>query len=145
LALFAVVVLPACGSPIFAVDQRVQIVSPSPMSSVGVPLRVRWTSHGTSSPGYAVFLDRAPIAPGHGVRDVADRACKITPGCPDAGYLAGKGVYLTSRTEVVIADIQARNGTDSRRKHPMHVLTLVRMDRSGHRLGEASWRVEFRA
>jgi hypothetical protein len=79
------------------------------------------------------------------MRDLADDTCKVRPGCPDDAYLAGRGVYLTSGTRVEIQDLHALGGTDSRRRHPVHRLSIIKLDASKRRVGEASWDVEFHA
>lgn len=141
----AIVLLAGCGSPRWTLDQSVVILSPSSLSTVSVPFDIQWKPSGLAPVKYGVFIDTAPMAPGHGVADMVDSMCKLTPGCPDASYLAGRGVYLTSATHLAIDQLNPVGGTDGRRSHPVHTVTIVRMDGNGHRLGEASWTVEFHA
>jgi hypothetical protein len=137
------VLLAGCGSPLWSLDQSVVILSPSTLSTVSVPFDVQWKPSGPAPAKYGVFVDTAPMAPGHGLADMVDSMCKLTPGCPNAAYLAGRGVYVTSVTHLTVDQLNPVGGTDGRRPHPVHTVTIVRMDGTDHRVGEASWTVEF--
>jgi hypothetical protein len=142
----AAVLLASCGSQLWRRDHGVVVLSPAALSTVRVPFVIRWSvAADRPSPRYAVFIDRAPVAPGHGLRDVADPLCRITPGCPDTAYLQGRGVYTTSVPSLTVSDLQPVGGIDGRTHHPVHTATIVRLDASGDRVGEASWSVEFHA
>jgi hypothetical protein len=135
----------ACsGSRSFARDGRLHIVSPTPLASVHFPFTVRWTAPKQRVPAYAVFLDRNPIRPGHGMRDLADDQCKRQPQCPDASYLATKGVFITSSTSARIPSLPASGGVGATAPEPAHSATVVLLDRSHRRIGDAAWTVEFR-
>ena len=137
----------------FSKDYRLHFSAPQSRSLVKVPVTVRWdmrdftiaaagSAAPTSRAGYfAVFVDRAPIKPGQTLRSVADRSCKLTKGCPDAAYLAQRGVYATTAQSVTIQQIPAVN---SYQKVQTHEVTVVLLDTAGRRIGEAAWYVDFR-
>lgn len=131
---------------VFVADQHVRITSPSPLEVVSAPFTVRWTS---TRPGeraaYAVFVDLEPVPPGHPLRDLADDQCKKISGCPDATYLANRGVFVTDRPEVEIPTLPVLRGTEARAGHPAHTVTVVTLDAKGRRTGDGSWRVEVRS
>jgi len=136
--------LAGCGSRAFVANQSVHIVSPAPLATVTAPFVVTWTASERSDGGFAVFVDLSPIAPGHSLRDLASDQCKQQPGCLNASYLAGLGVYLTRLDHVTIPALQPLAGTEGRQAHPVHILTVVMMDSGGRRVGDAAWQVEFR-
>jgi hypothetical protein len=114
------------------------------MAVVSAPFVVSWTTGSLNTSAYAVFVDQAPIAPGHTVRDLATVDCKHQPGCPDASYLAGRNVYLSTSDRLVVPTVPIAGGTAGRAAHPAHTLTIVALDAGGHRQGDAAWTTEFR-
>jgi hypothetical protein len=143
----AALALAGCaGAPrAFVADQRVVITSPVPLGVTSTPFAVTWTSSLSGTGSYAVFVDQAPVPPGHTMRDLATVQCKLQPGCPDAGYLAERGVYLTTTDRVEIPTLPILGGTAGRATHPAHTLTVIALDADGRRRGDAAWTLEFRA
>jgi len=130
----------------FRVDHRVHFVAPKSRALVATPITLRWTIAGGAPPQgttFAIFLDRAPIRPGQTLRAVAagDTSCKHTAGCPDAEYLAVRQVYTTTDTTLTLNTISSRNSYQTTQ---LHEATIVLLDATGHRIGEAAWYVDFR-
>ena len=135
----------ACSGPrAFARDDQLQIVSPAPLTNVGERFAIRWTTAHRLAPAYAVFVDHNPIRPGHGMRDLADDQCKRQRGCPDDAYLVSKGVFITASNSVDVPGLNPLGGIAGAADHPTHTATVVLLDRSRHRSGDAFWTVEFR-
>lgn len=137
----------------FTQDHRVHFTTPPSRALVSVPVTVRWTVEGfgiapagsappSTGHGYfAVFLDRAPVRPGQSLYVLADRSCKKTPGCFNAQYLAGKGVYTTTVPTLTLTSVPS---LDSYEKTQLHEITVVLMDTAGRRIGESAWYLDFR-
>ena len=134
----AVLFASACTS-----SSQTAITSPSALAVVRTPFTVTWS--GTHQGLWAVFVDRVPVAPGHSLRDLADRDCKSHAGCPDAAYLAGRGVYVTSDHSLLVPVLPSAGGTAGRAAHPAHTVTVVPLDPAQRRQGETAATVEFRA
>lgn len=155
LAAALALVASACGvsNLAFFVDNRLHFVAPKPRAMVSLPVTISWrmadfdvVSPGTlpvsSRSGYfAVFVDRAPIRPGQTVAAVADRRCRRTPGCVDAGYLADRGVYTTTEDFVTLRQVSNLNSYQSVQTHEV---TVVILDSAGKRIGESAWYLDFR-
>jgi hypothetical protein len=125
-------------------DHSVTITSPSPLSTVSTPFVISWTSTRHQAT-YALFLDQVPISPGQTLSDLADEQCKHQPGCPDASYLAGLGIYITQSNQVTIPTLSAVGGTTGQENHPVHTATIVILNSQMRRVGESAWQVEFHA
>lgn len=150
-----VVLASACGvsNLAFFTDNRLHFVTPKSRSTVKLPVTVSWRMSGfsvvpagtlpvSSRSGYfAVFVDRAPIKPGQTVAAAADRQCRRTPGCVNAGYLADRGVYTTSQDSLTLSEIANLN---SYQHVQTHEVTVVILDSSGRRIGESAWYLDFR-
>lgn len=137
-------VLSGCGSGLsFRADHRLDVTSPRSRTSVHLPVTVRWTMRDFDHPGgyYALFVDRAPVRPGQTVESLADGDCRRTPGCPDRSYLAARGVYTTAGTSLTLTAVDPVNSYD---RIQTHEVTIVLMDRTGRRIGESAWYVDFR-
>lgn len=134
-------------------DDRVRFASPPDGARVAPPLLLRWSvdrrrfrpvAFDGSTSGrrgvFAVFVDSAPMRPGRHVDSLAegDRICETSPGCPDATWLADHGVYLTVRPRLALAALPAKTGrrVGGRRRHE---ITIVLLDGTGVRVGEAAW------
>lgn len=140
----------------FTTDNRLHFVAPEARALVKLPLTIRWRMTGfevvkpaeatlavTNSVqrGYfAVFIDRAPVKPGQSLDAVADRSCRRTPGCVNAGYLANLGVYTTSVDSITIRQVNSNTYQDVQ----THEATVVLLDPGGRRIGESAWYVDFR-
>lgn len=161
LLLVLALLAPACGithiSDLrFTVDDRLHWVSPPDRARVAQPLTLRWTMrdftvwHPGDDPtlpnsGYfAVFVDQTPIKPGQTMKAVArgDRFCQRTPGCPDKTYLENHQVFTTSDTTLVIHDIATL--PNDKEIWQLHVITVVLMSPTGHRIGESAWERDVR-
>src|SRR5437762_2087715 len=103
--------LSGCGATAFSADESIRITSPAPLTKVSIPFDVSWTVASTRDRSFAVFVDRSPIAAGHSLRDLASDQCKRQRGCPDAAYLAGLGVYLTTTDHVTVQALLQLAGT----------------------------------
>ena len=136
----------------FRADKRVSITSPEDNAKVSLPVTIRWTirDFDVVEPGsavrkdsgyFAVFVDRAPMPPGEDLAWLArkDDACLAEKGCPDAKSLASKDVYITTDTELVLAELDEELGGGPER----HKATIVLIDGSGNRLGESAFHVDF--
>jgi hypothetical protein len=114
------------------------------MAVVTTPFVVSWTTTVPGAASYALFIDQAPIPPGHTMRDLATADCKHQSGCPDAQYLAGRNVYVTNADQFVVPTLPILGGTAGRSAHPAHTLTVVTLDANGHRARDVAWTTEFR-
>lgn len=117
-----------------------KITSPKEGSTVTLPLTVDWTTNelDLSSTGditFGVFLDQKVIAPGKDLRQSFKKGdfCSAIPSCPDAAYLARRGVYVLKGTSLTLNEL-----TDLRSdnvKNDTHRLVIVVL-KDGKRLGE---------
>ena len=137
----------------FTNDDRVEITSPEDRQKLRLPVTIDWTidDFEVTGPGrgsgdregyFAVFVDRSPMPPGKTLRHIAkdDRSCRVDDGCPDAEYLAARGVYTTTETELVL-EMMSKTARDGRRE--FHDVTVVLLDPDGRRIGESAWHVRF--
>ena len=137
----------------FRTDERLTFVAPEDRSTVSLPVTIDWDIRDfmVMQPGgepredagyFAVFLDRAPVPPGKPLRWLArkDRDCRSADGCPDAAYLAERGVYTTTETELVLQQLPRTSGDDRRERH---YATIVLLDARGERIGESAFEVAF--
>lgn len=138
----------------FRTDTRLTIVSPEDRTEVSLPVMIDWDirdfevvepgGEARKGAGYfAVFVDTTPMPPGEALRWVArdDTSCREADGCPDAEYLAARGIYTTTDTELVLEQLPrtGREG-DPRERHRA---TIVLLDASGTRVGESAFEVAF--
>jgi hypothetical protein len=147
-ALAFIVMATGCGisNLAFRADHRVHFTAPKSRELVATPITLRWTISGGASPQgatFAIFLDRAPIRPGQALRAVAagDTSCKHTAGCPDAEYLAVRQVFTTTDMTLTLNTVASRNSYQTTQ---VHEATIVLLDGTGHRVGEAAWYIDFR-
>jgi hypothetical protein len=122
---------------------------PAEMERVSLPVTLRWSADVRpradlkgDGPFFAVFVDRAPVAAGTGLRKILDDDCRKQRGCPDQAWLADHNVYVTGKPEVTITRIDpaggARVGADD-----THRATVVLIDGDGVRVDESAASVEF--
>lgn len=137
----------------FRVDERLTFVEPEDRSTVSLPITIDWDIRDfeITGPGgdpredagyFAVFLDRTPMPPGKPLRWLVrdDRSCREDDGCPDEAYLAERGVYTTTETELTLEQVPLTNDDDRRERHRA---TIVLLDASGTRIGESAFEVAF--
>ena len=154
LALLAVLACTACVPQglAFRLDDRLTITAPADRAQVSLPVTLEWEveDFDVVEPGtdpredagyFAVFVDRAPVPPGKTLAHVArnDSGCRAGDGCPDAEYLAGRGIYTTTDTRLVLEQLP-RGEEDERERH---TATIVLLDGAGKRLGESAFEVVF--
>lgn len=139
----------------FRNDHRLQFLAPEARSRVTTPLTVSWRMKGFDAVGldgsrdahrgvFAVFVDAAPMPVGKDLRWLArgDSGCTRDPRCPDAQYLADRGVLLTTASSVRL-DVLPRlaDGVGDEQ----HYVNVVLLDGTGHRIGESAWYLPFRS
>ena len=133
----------------FRVDERLTFTSPGNRELVEAPITVSWRMRdfdavgldGSSSEGagaYVVFVDRAPMPVGKDLQWIArdDNGCKRDPRCPDATYLADRGVYVTTETSLTL-DVLPDSGEGV--GDEQHYVNVVLVDGTGTRIGESAW------
>jgi hypothetical protein len=142
-ALAALLTLTACVPQglAFRTDTRVKIVAPKNRSTVSLPVSLSWRVHDFSGT-FAVFVDASPVPPGKKVAWVArhDGSCLQVEGCPDAAYLAERGVYTTTGTTLTLEKLPSANVVKGRERHRA---TIILLGASGARQGESAFEVAF--
>ncbi|MEA2274136.1 MAG: hypothetical protein QOI98_2844 [Solirubrobacteraceae bacterium] len=146
-----------CAAVALERDHGLRFLSPPEGARVTLPLVIRWkvdpqrfrpTGFDGSRSGhrgvYAVFVDSAPMRPGRHLDTLAagDKTCQVSPGCPDATWLADHGVYVVRRPELALRGLPVAGG----RAAPggrRHRVTVVLLDGRGVRAGEAAWSRSF--
>ncbi len=129
----------------FFSDKSVRIVEPENLSTVTMPLEVRWeVDPSAPESDYAVFVDRYPMSPGETIRDLVDEepSCRGNDECLTPDYLSRRfGILLTDDTHVTVDVFPPKaidDGSDT------HYVTLIRVDEEGRRIGETVWYASFR-
>lgn len=157
MALLSVLALTACvdmSQLSFTNDHRLHFTQPAHRALVDRPVEISWTmtDFRVTAPGsepptrdagyFALFVDQAPVAPGHHLADVGagDPECRRSPGCPDKSYLADHGVYTTTRTSIILSSVSDLAIHDDPQ---LHTVTVVLLDTASRRIGESAWYVEF--
>lgn len=152
-ALAFLMVLSGCADHglLFAQDRRVEIDFPEQNDEVTLPLTVRWSlaegvEVGRDIASFAVLFDAEPPPPLKTLDWLArsDVECERTPGCPDAEYLATRGIFTTTRTQLRIDDLLPLAGVDVEKgDRDVHDVTIVVLGPDGRRLNEAFWSRTF--
>jgi hypothetical protein len=127
----------------FRVDKRLHFTAPKDRALVQAPVTLAWTMRDFSGT-FAVFVDRDPIKPGQTLKAVgkSDSACRLDPRCPDANYLALRGVYTTAKTTITLPRVAEL--TDTGDDTQLHDVIIVLLDANGHRVGESFWHTTFK-
>jgi hypothetical protein len=129
----------------FSASHEVAVVSPTQEQLVSLPVVFRWSSTARADRYFAVFVDRAPIAPGQSLLAVASPACRRTPGCFDVAYLAQHDVFVTSSHTLKLDQVPSPSTALLTTQAPgVHQATIVVLDGEGRRVGESATTVEFR-
>jgi hypothetical protein len=151
LAVLVVAASGACraGDLQFKNDHRLTFHTPAERERVRTPLTISWSMKDFAVVGldgsrrsdrglFAVFVDRAPMPIGKNLKSIAgeDEGCRRDPRCPDARYLADRGVYVTTKTSLtldVLPQVVSGSGDEQ------HFVNIVLLDGTGHRIGESGW------
>jgi hypothetical protein len=155
LALAAGVVLPACNvtavqAPItLRADRRLKMVSPKDEDKVRLPTKVTWaaTDFDTSKGNhFGVFVDRSPLGPR---KDLRFRICTEQEKQPvQAGEDRKpckddrKTVFLTNETSFTFTCFEPKVNAPKRTRYD-HTVTVILLDASNKRVGEAATSVKF--
>lgn len=138
----------------FREDTRLTIVAPEDRSTVSLPVTLDWDIRdfrvvepgrrpGPNGEGYfGVFVDVSPVPPGKQLAWIArkDRSCVAADGCPSEAYLAERGVYATTSTQLTLDNLLRRAVVKGVERHRA---TIVLLDAGGARLGESAFEVTF--
>lgn len=123
-------------------DDRLSIVSPEESAEVQIPFEVRWTVRDFDGL-FAVFFDRSPMPSTETVHAIVpdDDPCRFDPECPDERWLRDRNIYITDESRLLVDFLPDRRDND--RSKDRHDVTIVFLDKSGRRVGEAAFTREF--
>ncbi len=130
-ALIVAVSLSGCGPYLFRQSDRLVMVFPADHATVPEPLTLRWTAQDFEAPrdgSYAVFVDRDPMPPGASLADFAPRD--------------RDGIHVVDTPSLHIDVLSRQVGVDPA-EQDHHDVTVVLLDRQGHRIGEYAAYSEF--
>lgn len=144
--------LTACAQhPLITSENRLAMVQPHELQRVRLPVTISWkasdvkatTDMKGAGPFFAVFVDRAPVPAGTGLRTLIDKDCRKKPGCPDYEWFAQRHVFVVGNTSLTlrnlpITDASGRTGVDHG-----HTVTVVLIGQDGVRVDESAASVEF--
>jgi hypothetical protein len=134
----------------FEKNEQIQVVAPRALQEVKPPFVMRWTGEVEDASSYAVFVDRAPMAPNQSLRDYAASQCAGTPLCPADGkealdaWLAQRGIFPAGPAKVRVPFVTARGPSTEKDTRDVHEAIVVALGPGGRRLGESAWSVNFR-
>jgi hypothetical protein len=139
----------------FKVDKSISIVEPAARADVSLPVTLRWTDEkppaaarvAPSDPQaeyYAVFLDRAALAPGKRLISLVEDEdlCRQTSGCPSTQQLSDLRVFLTATPSLLLEFVADRRASKRGDSKDVHEVAIVRM-RGDKRMGEAAFLQTF--
>ena len=137
----------------FKVDDRLTFTAPEDRAELTLPVTLDWEirDFAITPPGgkaredagyFGVFVDTTPMPPGETVRSIfrKDTGCRESDGCPDEEFLNARGIYTTTDTELVLAELPRSDDEDRRERHRA---TIVLLDASGARIGESAFEIAF--
>lgn len=131
LAALAALQLTGCEQYLFRQSDRVQITTPQIYTTVREPLIIRWQAQDFAAPqdgSFAVFIDRDPMPPGDTLSDFP--------------LNERDGIHVLDQTSLHIDVLPAQVGVDPAEQNH-HDVTVVLLDRQGHRIGEYAGFTEF--
>jgi hypothetical protein len=140
----------------FKVDERLTFQSPKDRATVRLPVTLDWDIRDfeITEPGgeprddagyFAVFVDATPVPPGKPLSWIArkDNSCRSADGCPDEEYLLARGIYTTTKTELILEQLPRTGRGDEDDRRERHRATIVLLDAEGKRIGESAFEVAF--
>jgi hypothetical protein len=135
----------------FRATDRISMQRPSEMERVALPVTLRWKADGVKTnkdldgtgPFYAVFVDRAPVPAGTGLRTLLDDDCRQQKDCPDLAWYAERDVYVTGEPHITLTRLPSLgNGTRTAGTNN-HRAVVVLIGEDGVRLDESAAAVTF--
>jgi hypothetical protein len=134
----------------FGADRRLEIMSPDQDDDVGLPVAVEWRVKDFELAGgnhFGVFVDRVPISPGQQLRL---RVCTKDEQQPvQAGEMRRAchddrdTIKLTDQTSASFDCFRPRDSAPKRERNT-HTATVVLLDATNRRVGQAADSVRFR-
>jgi hypothetical protein len=131
----------------FQKDESFKIFSPRQDSTVSLPVTLHWQRRSLSAgERYAVFVDRAPVAPGDPLSSIVneDDPCRFTQTCATKLFLESRNVYRTAAPRLVIESIATTDELSRSNARDTHEAVIVVIDARNRRIGEKSYAVDFR-
>lgn len=155
LLLGAALLVPACSTSglQFGTDNRIEWVTED-RATLTLPATIEWDTPGFEVTGpdgsedpdagyFAVFVDRSPQGRGATLASLAadDDSCLEVDGCPNATWFIDHDVYVVEDgTSLTLDQLPFPTDQDARE---FHDLTLVPLDGTGRRQGEAAFRLRI--
>lgn len=134
----------------FVQDERIRIDTPRPLQLVKPPFVMRWAGQVKGASRYAVFVDRAPMAPDESLRAYAERQCDGTALCPTdtkdglQTWLEQRGVFEAGRSKLEVPFVTTRGESSEKDTRSTHEAVVVALGPDGRRIGESAWATTFR-
>jgi hypothetical protein len=124
----------------FKVDKRLSITAPHEDDTVSLPFTLSWTMRDLEADRqFGIFVDQSPLPPGKNLKELRHEDATCEAACTLPEYLALRGVYTTTNTDLAIKAFPV--GNDDKKTHR---ITVVLLDSQGTRVGESAWNVDFR-
>lgn len=112
----------------FHVQDDIRFIEPLQGDFVQTPLQLRWENGGLPAQRYAVFLDRAPIAPKQSIQDLetSERS----------------NIFETTATELLLEFVSPRSTSVLGRRN-VHRIVVIAIDKNGRRMSDESAAIDF--
>jgi hypothetical protein len=134
LPVLAAIVMGACSTSDlnFRADTRVKFRTPAARQTVQLPVTVAWEASSLPTGShFGVFVDRAPVKPGHGLGALS----------PDE--LHTQNVYVTDATSLAFDTLPDTNAGKRHQAKETQRVTIVYLDAGNRRVGESAFALEF--
>jgi hypothetical protein len=127
----------------FRADTRVKFQTPKARQTVALPVTVTWDATGVpAGTHFGVFVDRAPMRPGHGLSAVVG-SCPGRLDCQSTATLESRGVFVTNGNSVRFDTLPNTNTGKRHQARETQRVVVVYLDAQNRRVSESAFALEF--
>ena len=127
----------------FRADTRLEFKTPKARQTTTLPVTVTWNANDVpAGTHFGVFVDRAPMRPGHGLSAVVG-TCRGHLDCQSKDTLESRGVFVTNGNSLQFDSLPFTNTGKRHQARETQRIVIVYLDGQNRRVSESAFALEF--